>query len=227
MQSVASFLEQLEYTVKNISLFEQAFTHKSFSGTHNERLEFLGDALLGVIIGEALFKQFPEKREGELSRYRAELVKGETLADIAKELELGKFIRLGAGEEKSGGKERISILANAVEALIGAVYLDSDFLQCSHVTLNIFSNRLAKVESKAERKDAKTALQELLQARQMELPNYSLEQVTGEHHQQNFQICCSVDSFQRSVISQGKSKKIAEQGAAAAMLELLKKDNLL
>lgn len=220
--SVQQWLEgDLVYKPKKIELFQQAFTHRSFSKEHNERLEFLGDAILDMVIGEALYHQLPNVDEGKLSRYRAELVKGESLAEIAKSIELPQFLRLGAGEEKTGGRNRHSNLAGAFEALIGAVYLDSDYQQCQTVILKLFSAALAEIEVTANRKDAKTTLQELMQAEKLSLPEYSLVKIDGEQHKQQFTIELSVAGIKETVKAVGPSKKQAQQLAAEQMLAIL------
>lgn len=213
--------DTLGYSMSSAPLFMQALTHRSFSQDHNERLEFLGDAILDLIIGEALYHQLPDVDEGKLSRYRAELVKGKSLAKIAQEIELFQFLRLGLGEEKTGGRQRSSNLAGAFEALIGAIYLDSNLEQCQAVVLRLFFQLLKNIEVTANRKDAKTALQELLQARKMNLPTYKLTQAEGEQHQQTFTVALSVECCSEVVNAVGLSKKQAQQLAAEKMLSLL------
>ena len=217
-----TWLENLiGHTVKNSQLFQQAFTHRSFSKDHNERLEFLGDAILDLIIGEALYKQLPDVDEGKLSRYRAELVKGENLANIAETIDLSQFLRLGAGEEKTGGRARSSNLAGAFEALIGAVYLDSDYAQCQAVVLKLFAEALNNIEITANRKDAKTTLQEILQSKKLNLPSYTLLQTGGQQHQQAFTVELSVECSSEVVSAIGSTKKQAQQLAAEKMLAIL------
>ncbi len=216
----------LQYQPTDTALFKQAFTHRSFSRDNNERLEFLGDALIDLIIGDALFHQFPKKQEGELSRFRAELVRGSTLADIAREIGLNSVIRLGEGEKKNGGAERESILAGAFEALFGAIYLDSNFEQCQKVALELFAPRIDNILNATKQKDAKTHLQELLQARKIGLPVYSLLRTSGKQHQQVFYVQCEVPLLESVVEASGESKKMAEQQAAKAMITLISEEKL-
>lgn len=220
-----SLFTLLQYQPDDTVLFQQALTHRSFSRDNNERLEFLGDALIDLIIGNALYHQFPEKQEGELSRFRAELVRGSTLADVAKEIGLDSLIRLGEGEKKNGGAQRESIMAGAFEALMGAIYLDSDFEQCQKTALVFFASRINNIHNDAEQKDAKTQLQEVLQARKMDLPVYTLLHTTGKQHQQTFHVQCDIATLHRTVKASGSSKKMAEQNAAAAMLNLISEEN--
>ena len=214
----------LQYQPDDTALFFQAFTHRSFSGDNNERLEFLGDALLDLIIGEALFHRFPEKQEGELSRYRAELVRGSMLAEIARVISLGEEIRLGEGEKRSGGADRDSILAGAFEAVIGAIYLDSDYEQCKKVVMRLFESRISDIENTAQQKDAKTRLQELVQSRKMELPVYRLIRTSGKQHQQVFHVQCQIAELKKEVEASGTTKKLAEQSAAEIMLNMISKE---
>lgn len=211
--------ERIGYQFQEAQLLQLALTHRSFSADHNERLEFLGDSLLNFIIGNALYARFPSAKEGELSRMRALLVKGETLTEIARELQLGSVLRLGSGERKAGEEPRASILADAVEALIGAVYLDSDMETTQTLVLGWYPQRLADLSLKHSLKDAKSRLQELLQARRKPLPAYVVTKTCGKAHQQEFTVECKVQDL--SALGCGKSRKIAEQEAAAAMLDKL------
>ena len=181
---------QLGYEFKTVALLELALTHRSCGARNNERLEFLGDAALNFIMGEALYQQLTAVDEGDLSRQRATLVKGKTLAEIARELNLGEHLLLGSGEMKSGGHRRDSILADAVEAIIGAIYLDSGMAECKKCVLRWFASRLNKVSASADQKDAKTRLQEFLQGRSRPLPQYSVVAVSGEQHCQHFSVQC-------------------------------------
>jgi ribonuclease III len=215
-------LNRLDYSFKDERLFELALTHRSRGALNNERLEFLGDSLLNTIIAEALFQRFPDKREGELSRLRAQLVKGETLAAIGRELELGECLNLGEGELKSGGFRRASILADAVEALVAAVYLDSgDYGTCRKHLLNWYGSRLGDAKLGKSAKDPKTTLQELLQAKGQPLPDYELTGIGGEAHAQIFTITCRVNLLPEPVVSSGGSRRQAEKNAAAKALNLL------
>nr|WP_304609768.1 ribonuclease III [Motiliproteus sp. SC1-56] len=209
------------YRFDNPGLADLALTHRSCGARNNERLEFLGDSILNFVIADALYGQFPEAREGQLSRLRARLVKGVTLAEIAREMELGEYLKLGSGELKSGGFNRASILADAVEALIGAIYLDSDLETCRERVLAWYRSRLQGLTLEHTQKDPKTRLQEFLQAQRAELPRYHLIQVEGEAHAQTFYIECEVGLLAEHSKGQGSSRRIAEQQSAAAALKAL------
>lgn len=215
--------QKLGYRFKEPGLLTVALTHRSTGLANNERLEFLGDALLGMIIAEALYHRFPDAREGELTRLRAMLVRRETLVVLAHELEIGQYLTLGAGERKSGGRFRDSILANAMESIIGAIYLDAGMEKCRDWVLNRYRSLLSSL-SREIQKDAKTKLQELLQARRMELPSYEIVAVEGEAHQQLFTIRCRIATLNETVLAQGSSRRRAEQMAAAIMLEKLQEE---
>ena len=197
------------------------FPTGSCGASNNERLEFLGDSVLNHIITEALFEAFPDAREGELSRMRASLVKGETLDEVAREFSLGQYIRLGSGEKKSGGHRRDSIQADCLEALIGAMLLDSDIGQCRPRVLSWFAERLTAVSPELTAKDAKTRLQEFVQGRRQGLPEYSLLRVEGEDHNQQFTVQCRVSGLNGPLEGSGSSRRKAEQAAAEAALEAL------
>jgi len=216
-----ALLRRLGYSFNNPALAEQALTHRSFGGAHNERLEFLGDSILNFLIAEALYQRFPNTREGELTRMRASLVKGETLAAIARDYQLGDALRLGSGEMKSGGWRRESTLADALEALIGAIYLDGGLNVCRERLLTWFGDRLQQVAPGETNKDAKTRLQELLQARGKALPVYHLLAATGEAHNQQFDMTCQIPSIAQRFQGQGSSRRVAEQMAAQAALDYL------
>ncbi len=212
--------QTLGYHFRSGQLLSTALTHRSAAGVaNNERFEFLGDAMLNMVIAEALFQRYPRADEGDLSRLRATLVKGETLASIARELDLGTYLHLGEGELKSGGFRRNSILADAVEAVLAAVYLDSDFLTCRQLILDLFRQRLDALPPVAELKDPKTRLQERLQADQKPLPVYQVMAVSGAPHQRCFTIECRLDGF--SIVAEGSSRRKAEQEAARKALERL------
>lgn len=215
-----SLLKHLGYRFSDETLLERALTHRSCGSNNNERLEFLGDSLLNCIIAEALFQRFPDTPEGDLSRMRSTLVRGKTLAAIGADFALGDHLLLGPGEMKSGGHRRESILADAVEALIGAIYLDSDFLCCRERVLQWFESRLATVSVEGS-KDAKTRLQEYLQGRGQPLPVYSVVSTHGEGHQQQFEVQCSVALLKQPLHATGESRKKAEQQAAAMALQAL------
>lgn len=219
MSGSAALCRHLGYEFHSPRLLEEALTHRSSGGRHNERLEFLGDALLNCVIAEELFKAYPYATEGELSRLRASLVKEDTLARLARDLSLGDYLRLGSGELKSGGFRRASILADALEAIFGAVYLDSDFETCRRLILRLYRQCLADLPAVDELKDPKTRLQEYLQSRQQGLPVYQVVEVTGEPHAQNFKVECIIDN--RRTMAMGKSRRKAEQEAARQALEQL------
>jgi ribonuclease-3 len=211
----------LGYQYQDAGLLQQALTHRSAYFKHNERLEFLGDSVLGFIISDALFCKFPEVPEGDLSRMRATLVKGLTLAEIAREFELSECLILGPGELKSGGFRRESILADTVEALIGAMYLDSDIEKTRERVLAWYESRLAVIKPGIDQKDAKTQLQEWLQGRKQALPLYQVEEVKGEAHNQEFTIHCVIEGLEQPVTGKGTSRRKAEQEAAQKALEQL------
>lgn len=216
-------LQRLNYTFQDEKLLIKALTHRSKGGDNNERLEFLGDAVVNFVIGEILFHQFPNGTEGELSRWRASLVNRDTLADLAKTFELGKYLHLGSGEQRSGGSERNSILSCAMEAVIGAVYLDSGFAAARECIVAWYAPFLNSLSTAASHKDPKTLLQEYLQSQRMTLPNYVVSAIEGEAHQQVFTISCQVNGIDHISYGQGTSRRRAEQAAAQAMLEVIKK----
>ncbi|MFT5806559.1 MAG: ribonuclease-3 [Moritella dasanensis] len=209
----------LGYQYQDAGLLQQALTHRSAYFKHNERLEFLGDSVLGFIISDALFCKFPEVPEGDLSRMRATLVKGLTLAEIAREFELSECLILGPGELKSGGFRRESILADTVEALIGAMYLDSDIEKTRERVLAWYASRLSAIKPGIDQKDAKTQLQEWLQGRKQALPLYQVVEVKGEAHNQEFTIHCVIEGLEHPVTGKGTSRRKAEQEAAQKALE--------
>lgn len=207
------------YTFSNTELFEQALTHRSAGRVNNERLEFLGDSILGFVITENLYRRYPDAPEGVLTRLRATLVRRETLAGLARKLELGPLIRLGAGERKSGGWRRDSILANTLESIIGAIYLDAGADACTRFILMIFNDLFADLDISQTGKDPKTVLQEWLQSRKLPLPVYQVVAEQGEAHRRTFTVICEVPSLDSCVRANGSSKRMAEQAAAAIMLE--------
>jgi len=210
--------DALGYECGNGGLLEAALTHRSVGGVNNERLEFLGDAVLNCVVASLVFREFAAASEGDLSRFRASLVNGETLAAIAAEIALGDQLRLGSGELKSGGFRRKSILADTLEALFGAIYLDGGFAAATAVIERVMLRRLDKLPSAAELKDPKTRLQELLQARGLPLPNYAVESIGGEAHNQMFHVSCSVDALELKATASGASRRRAEQAAALLLL---------
>lgn len=219
MNSYAKLLKALGYAFQQEGLFRQALTHRSHGTAHYERLEFLGDSVLNCVIARALYDTFPQLPEGTLSRMRANLVKQDTLAGIATSIKLGDFLLLGEGELKSGGFRRPSILADVLEAIFGAIYLDGGFEAARAVVLRLFAETLASIDPRDSGKDAKTQLQEWLQARRYPLPDYQLANTIGEAHDQLFIVSCSIPSLGLKTQGQGKSRRAAEQEAALAVLK--------
>lgn len=219
--AIRRLFDTLGYVIADATLAGRALSHRSARGLSNERLEFLGDAVLDTVISEALFRQFPDADEGVLSRLRATLVRDRSLAGLATGLELGALIRLGSGELKSGGARRDSILADALEALFGAVFLDGGYEAAESVILRVFAQRLRTLELAAARKDAKTELQEVLQARGLSLPDYVLLATSGEQHRQRFSVACRIDTPAHETHGEGGSRRTAEQRAAREMLNFL------
>ncbi|MFT5722277.1 MAG: ribonuclease-3 [Motiliproteus sp.] len=215
---VAKLGRRLGYQFVDPGLAELALTHRSCGSKNNERMEFLGDSILNFVIADALFQRFPTAKEGQLSRLRARLVKGVTLAELAEEMALKEFLKLGQGELKSGGFNRHSIQADSVEALIGAIYLDTGFEPCRERILAWYQPRLEQLSLEDTLKDPKTRLQEFLQSRRNELPVYHLIRVEGEAHEQLFYIECEVALLKKHCMGQGSSRRIAEQQSAAAAL---------
>ena len=215
---MSDLARRLSYTFQDESLLELALTHRSCGKRNNERLEFLGDAILSFVIANALFERFPQAKEGEMSRLRAKLVKGETLAEIGRELNLGDFLRLGSGELKSGGFRRDSILADAVEAIIGSIHLDQGLDHASQFILTLFESRLNAIDLKRSVKDSKTRLQEFMQSRRKPLPDYQLDKVVGDAHDQTFYISCRISMLDEVTHGVGNSRRQAEQEAARAAL---------
>jgi len=207
---------RLGHDFKDPKLLQRALTHRSYAPEHNERLEFLGDSILGCVIARHLYNSFPHLSEGELSRLRSNLVKEEALASLAHQLDLGSHLRLGEGERKSGGFRRPSILADAVEALFGAVFLDSGFSAAEKVVLGLYVPYLEKVDAQTLGKDAKTLLQEYLQSRHIPLPVYTVIATHGEAHAQSFQVECVISSLRIVARGEGTSRRNAEQQAAQA-----------
>lgn len=206
---------------KQVDLLRQAVTHRSYGAPHNERLEFLGDAVLNCAIASALFDRFPSLREGELSRLRASLVRQETLHKLADGISLGEHLLLGEGELKSGGFRRPSILADALEAIIGAVHLDAGFAEAQALIGRWFEPLLAEIDPANAAKDPKTALQEWLQSRRHRLPEYVLTNARGEAHAQEFEVECRVEELGVVGAGSGLNRRAAEQEAARRVLERL------
>lgn len=212
----------LGYEFTDLTLLDQALTHRSAASKHNERLEFLGDSVLSIVISDALYHQFPKAKEGDLSRMRATLVCGKMLAEMALEFKLGDYLKLGPGELKSGGFRRESILADAVEAIIGAVYLDKGIEPCRQLVLNWYQSRLMTIKP-VDQKDPKTLLQEHLQGFKKPLPVYTVVKTVGEAHNQTFTVECMVKGLNEPIVGVASSRRKAEQIAAAQVLELIKK----
>ena len=209
----------LGYTFKNKDYLQTALTHRSLGQNNNERLEYLGDALLGFVIANILFQTHPQATEGVLTRLRATLVKGETLAKIAREIELGEYIRLGSSEMKSGGWRRKSILANTLESIFGAIYLDSGFQSCTNTIELLFAGYIQNCTPDTLVKDPKTRLQEYLQANQKQLPVYEVIEESGAAHDKTFLVRCIIHEMDITVEANGRSKRTAEQSAAKIILE--------
>lgn len=219
--TISRLSKKIGYSFTQPGLLLQALTHRSAKGQHNERLEFLGDSILGFVIAEALFEKFPKHDEGDLTRMRSSLVKGVTLAEVGRDFNLGEHLILGPGELKSGGHRRESILEDAIEAIIGAVYLDSDITQCKQLILTWFDQRLNTIKPGNEQKDPKTRLQEYLQGRKIPLPVYDVIDTSGQSHNQQFTIRCVTEVLNTEVIAKGTSRRKAEQAAAEQVLILL------
>ncbi|MDA0281632.1 MAG: ribonuclease III [Proteobacteria bacterium] len=211
--------QSLAYQFSNPELAQLALTHRSANGVHNERLEFIGDALLGFIVAEMLFTLNPQATEGELSRMRSALVNKNALAAAARSLGIGEYLQLGTGEANSGGSDRDSILADTVEALIAAIYLDGGIDACTTFVKKISESTLAIDTATTERKDAKTRLQEFLQAQGKKLPKYEVVEITGAAHEQVFHVSCRLESFGTESAGSGTSKREAQQHAAMQILD--------
>jgi ribonuclease-3 len=212
-------VRELNYQFKDETLLHEALTHRSVASLNNERLEFLGDGALNFVIAARLFEQYPRVREGDLSRLRASLVNRDSLAEVARRLNLGDYIRLGPGEMKSGGFRRASILADAVESIIGAVYCDGGFEQCRRLILELFADRLEQQPDLQALKDAKTQLQELLQSQRIALPEYNVTDIRGKSHDQQFTVECRIDALDCITTGTGRSRRKAEQIAAELAIE--------
>lgn len=212
----------LKHKFGDINLLRAAITHRSSGETHNERLEFLGDSVLNFVIAAELYKRFPKAREGDLTRLRAMLVKGETVALVAKDLGVGEYLSLGVGEKKSGGHQRASILADALEAIIGAIFLDAGIHICQERILSWYDNRLNSLALDATQKDPKTRLQEYMQANHLPLPDYQIVEVIGDPHNPSFHVQCKIILLEEPVMGIANSRRKAEQNAAESILKALK-----
>lgn len=218
--------KKLGLSFTDFQLFILALSHRSSGAKNNERLEYLGDSILGFVIAEKLYEMFPTANEGDLSRLRANLVNQTSLADLAREHKIGDYLILGSGELKSEGYKRDSILSDALEAIMGALVKDQGMLVCRQWILNLFTKKLAGLDLQKSQKDPKTQLQEFLQARKTDLPVYELIKTKGASHAQTFSIKCSTVLFNESCVSTGVSRKRAEQGAAEKMLQIINKHQL-
>ena len=218
MNQLDRLQSKIGYQFKDLALLQQALTHRSAATKHNERLEFLGDAILNLSIAEALYHQFPRCNEGELSRMRATLVREPTLAVLARRFQLGDYIALGQGELKSGGFRRESILADCVEAIIGAMSLDSNLSVTTQIVRQWYQPLLLEIKPGENQKDAKTRLQEYLQGRRLPLPAYHVTDIKGEAHCQSFTVECNVPNLEGTFIGKGSSRRKAEQAAAEQIL---------
>lgn len=214
---------KLGYRFNNPDLLKIALTHRSSGDENNERLEFLGDSIVNFVIAEALYHQFPNAQEGDLSRWRATLINRDTLGYLARDFDMGRYTHLGQGELKSGGGERLSILSCTMEAVIGAVYLDGGFDAVRACILRWYDHLLKAITTTKSHKDPKTQLQEFLQAKHLSLPTYTVEDVQGEAHQQLFVVRCEVDGINEKAVGNGTSRRRAEQDAALIMLGIIKK----
>jgi len=217
--------QTLGYRFDDPNILRQALTHRSAGSRNNERLEFLGDALLGSVIAAELYERYPDAREGELSRLRSSLVRRESLAEQAQKLGIGRYLRLGPGERKSGGHSRNSILADALEAIFGAIYLDGGPAACRQCILRLFAMQLDEIADVTQLKDAKTRLQEYLQARRNALPEYTVTEVAGDAHAQSFRVQCNLSDIDVApTAGEATSRRLAEQEAAGKMLRQLDVD---
>ena len=216
---------RLGYAFQQLGLLQQAVTHRSFSSDHNERLEFLGDSVLNLAVANMLYAQLSSLPEGDLSRVRANLVKQDTLHQLAKTLDLSAVMRLGEGEMRSGGQSRPSILADALEAIIGAVYLDGGYQNAQTLVERLFQKVDIKPDMQAAGKEPKTELQEWLQGRKFALPKYTVVGTSGAAHRQQFEVSCEVTELRQTQQGSGASRRAAEQAAAAALLQILKSES--
>lgn len=221
-EKISLLEKRLGYTFKDPQLFQRSLTHKSAHYRHNERLEFLGDAVLNIVIADLLYQQFNEATEGQLTRARASLVNKSALSKIALALSLDQHIELGMGEKRSGGFRRESILADAFEAILGALYLDGGFEKVYGVIQQHYREDLSAIRLEAQKKDPKTELQEWLQAQHHPLPTYHISAIEGEPHAQRFVVTCEVEALSLKVEGAGMSRRAAEQEAASKILEQLK-----
>lgn len=225
MSGMQHLEQSLRYQFKERDLLRQALTHRSYAGKHNERLEFLGDGVLNFVVAALLFKQFQRIDEGDLSRIRASLVKQDTLAQLAQQLQVASYLRLGEGELKSGGFNRPSIQADAVEAIFGAIYLDGGFAAVYKVIEQLYRPLIEQSDPKTLGKDAKTLLQETVQALRMDLPVYTVVDTQGAAHDQTFVVSCTLDQLGINTRAKGSSRRSAEQAAASLALAAIDKQH--
>ncbi len=221
----AALCKQLGYQFAQPQLLQRALTHRSYSAAHNERLEFLGDSVLNCAVARYLYETFPELPEGDLSRLRSNLVNQQTLAILARQLDLGELLLLGEGERKSAGHRRPSILADGLEALFGAVLLDAGFDSAEKVVLGLYKPFIAQADLQSLGKDAKTLLQEYLQARKLALPHYNVLQIKGEAHAQMFSVSCEIAQLGLTTQGEGGSRRVAEQAAAERAYRQIKENS--
>ncbi len=219
--SLSALEKKLGYQFSHQNLLVRALTHRSYSADNNERLEYLGDSILNFVIADALYKQFPGANEGQLSRLRANMVRGKTLAEIARDMSLSDFLNMGTGELRSGGFNRDSILSDALEAIIGAIYEDDGLSTAKSRVLAWYESRLGELSLADSGKDAKTRLQEYLQAKKIPLPDYQVIDITGKAPDQVFTVKCEAAGIKDRVTGVGSNRRIAEQVAASSMLSLL------
>ena len=220
MIDLEAFTRTIGYRFNDLQLLRRALTHRSHSADHNERLEFLGDSVVNCVVALELFRQFPGLNEGDLSRLRASLVSQDFLSSIAQRARLGDWLLLGEGELRSGGFRRPSILADAVEAVVGAAFLDGGFEPAQRVVRELFGTALANVDQRTSSKDAKTLLQELAQSRRLALPRYAVVATSGEAHEQRFEVECVIPELEIRSLGMGSNRRSAEQNAARRAYEL-------
>lgn len=220
-EPIEHLCRKIGYDFSDQALIDKALTHRSAGGTNNERMEFLGDSILGFVIANELFNNLDHADEGDMSRLRSSLVRGTTLAELAREIDLGNYLLLGQGELRSGGQSRDSILADALEAIFAAVYLDGGYTAARNIILKLYNKRLKEISTKKQLKDPKTRLQEYLQAQHYNLPTYSVTGATGEQHDQVFTVKCVIDDLAIDAVATGSSRRKAEQRAADKLLQEL------
>jgi ribonuclease-3 len=221
MDKLGALMRKLDYQFKQKDLLQVALTHRSRGANNYERLEFLGDSILGFVIADWLYHAFPDLTEGKLSRMRASLVRKETLAEVAIDFDLSQYLLLGEGEMKSGGFNRASILSDTIESLIGAIYLDSDFNQAKRFIMSKFANHLESISPQTTYKDAKSRLQEMMQKRGVDLPEYEIINSSGEQHEQQFSVQCRLPDMNMSAEATALTRRRAEQKAASLLLTQL------